>query len=74
MTAVEVWEANEQTLDVFLALQTQWRVGMAGPTGLDYNAIPLVMRAYRISRADWPEIFDGIRLMERAALEEMHKD
>ena len=72
--AVEVWLENESTLDVFLNMQTQWRVGMAGATGLDYGPLPFVMRTQGIKRSDWATILDGIRVMEIAALEEMHRD
>ena len=28
----EVWEENWEIVEMFLRMQTQWRVGMAGPT------------------------------------------
>lgn len=56
---------------MFIQLSTQWRTGMSGATGLDYNAIPNVMRLAGVPRADWPETFELIRVMEDAALEKM---
>lgn len=52
---------------------TQWRIGMAGATGLDYAALPPVMRLVGVSRKDWPDVFEGVRVMESAALQTMHK-
>lgn len=70
---VEVWPDNLHTVNSFISLSTQWRVGMNGPTGLDYGAVPVVMRMAGIPRADWPEVFDGLRVMEDAALEAIRK-
>lgn len=49
-------------------MSTQWRVGMAGATGLDYNALPAVLRLSEVQRKDWPAIFDDLRILEDAAL------
>ena len=71
---VEVWPDNVSIVNVFTSMSTQWRVGMAGATGLDYNALPAVLRLLRVSRADQAEVFDGIRTMEAAALDVMGKE
>lgn len=71
--AVEVWPENMPIIAVFSGMQTQWRMGANGPVGLDYSVLPLVMRAMSVSRADLPDIFDGLRTMEYAALDEIHK-
>lgn len=52
-------------------MQTQWRVGMSGATGLDYG--PLFTRMSRLS-VEWEQTFDDIRVLEAAALEQMRKD
>jgi hypothetical protein len=70
---VEVWPDNIPTISVFIAMSTQWRVGMAGATGLDYGALPAVMRLTGISAADRAEVFEGVRTMEDAALTKMHE-
>lgn len=55
--------------EIFAKIGTQWRIGMAGPTGLDYNAVyPLLDRAFSC-RDDWEDGFQCIRVMESAALE-----
>ena len=54
-------------------MSTQWRVGMNGYTGLDYNALPVVMRLLGIKRNEYAQIFDDVRLMESAAMQEINK-
>ncbi len=49
-------------------MSTQWRTSMAGVIGLDYNAIPAVLRMTGIPRSDWPHVFECIRVLEDSAL------
>lgn len=65
---------NELPFGVFCAMDTQWRVGVTGPTGLDYGVLPTVLRLMGVQRSQWPRIWDALRVMERAALEAMHED
>lgn len=66
---VEIYPCNWITLEVFIDLQTQWRTGMAGATGLDYSALPAVMDLRGIIKLkDRKRIFSGIRIMESAVL------
>lgn len=67
----EVWPENLSAYGLFCALSTQWRIGMAGPTGLDYGAIPAVLRLQRVPRAEWSSLFEDIQVMERQALKAM---
>lgn len=69
----EIWPDNALAVEVFLALSTQWRVGMAGAVGLDYNAIPFVMRTLGIPHAQRPGVFESLRIMEDAALATMRE-
>lgn len=64
-----VWPDNWPIVEAFEAMTTQWRVGMRGATGLDYAVLPVVLRMRGIARADWPDTFYGIRVMESAALD-----
>ena len=68
---VEIWPDNLSTVNAFISMSTQWRVGMAGATGLDYGVLPVVLRLNRVPRDEWPDVFEGIRTMESAALDEM---
>lgn len=64
----EVLPENWPIVDLFLRLQTQWRFsGMGSATGLDYNAVDVVMRRLRIEDGDGA-IFAGLQVMEVAAL------
>lgn len=64
---------NVDAVRVFYALSTQWRTvsGMAGAAlvGLDYTAVPTVLRLLNLPRKTWPAVFDALRVMEAAALE-----
>lgn len=71
--AVGVWPDCLPAVNLFISLQTQWRSGYAGPTGLDYGCVPGVLRMLGVARRDWPGIFDDLRVLESAALETIHK-
>ena len=55
-------------LDLFQAVQTQWRYGAAGPTGLDYSGVRAHPAFRRIPRAGREEMLDDLCVMERAWL------
>lgn len=59
----------EPVIDLFLAAQTQWRVGMAGATGLDYAGVEALARL-RGTPLD-PETFASLQVCEYAALQAM---
>jgi hypothetical protein len=64
-----VYPDNWQTVSIFCDMSTQWRVGANGATGLDYAALPAVMSIRKVK--DRADVFDCLRVMERAALAEM---
>jgi hypothetical protein len=53
-------------IELFLAAQTQWRVGMSGPTGLDYAGVEACARL-RGATLD-PDTFEALQTAELAAL------
>lgn len=65
--AVELWPENLPAVDLYLAVQTQWRyAGMDGqPTGYDYAGI----RAAMALRGDPPELFADLQVLESAYLD-----
>lgn len=65
---IDIWPENMDAADVFVLMGTQWRVGFSGPTGLDYGVLPLVFRSLGIDEERQPDVFDGVRVMESAAL------
>lgn len=57
---------------LFNSLSTQWRMGMGGPTGLDYNPLLLLMARMALSDAQHRDLFADIQTLEAAALSAMH--
>ena len=69
--APELWAENVASVDLYLAVDTQWhRAGMDGtPTGLDYAGVAAAMQI----RGDPPRLFDDIQILEREFLDIMSK-
>ena len=59
-----VWPCNWQAVQLFIALATQWRVGMSGATGLDYGAVVAVMDCHGIKPKKRKSMLRKIRAME----------
>ncbi len=51
-----------------MRMQTQWRMSMNGPTGLDYGLFLLWAKEEGIRRKDRLWMLDDLRLMEREYL------
>lgn len=63
-----VWPANERSVNVFLTVCRQWRVGpMGGYLGLDYQQVEAVLRMRQI-KID-AAVLDDLAVMEGGALE-----
>ncbi len=58
---------------LFIRLATQWRSGMAGPTGLDYCAVLAVIDRMGLDAAASDQLFEDVRHLERAALDVMRE-
>ncbi len=69
----EVWPENWLPYKVFSEVNTQWRVGAAGPTGLDYGPVQWAMGLHRIPKKQQLEVLRAIRTMESSALKQMNK-
>jgi hypothetical protein len=69
----EIWPVNLRSVNVFIAMDTQWFVGARGPTGLRYEALPEIWRRTKTPIADRDAIFEDLRVMEQVALAEMRK-
>ena len=70
---VEVWPENMEVVRLFSMLGTQWRIGMSGPSGLDYTAVKSVLEMNGIKRKKQAEMLDLIGVMEKEALSVMHE-
>lgn len=66
-----VWPDNWPAVGVLICMSTQWRVGMNGAAGLDYNVLPAVLRMQSIPRKDWPDTFECVRILEAEAMKVM---
>lgn len=72
-TDVEIWPENWTAVMVFADMQTQWNVGMGGPIGLRYEAMPMAFQANGVGADRHAEVFAQVRVMERAALRSMKR-
>ena len=61
-----VWDENWEIVEMFLRMQTQWRMSFAGPTGLDYAALDWLCRLYSVK--DPATLLEGLQVMEVTAL------
>jgi hypothetical protein len=68
-----VWADCWQTVRVFEAMSTQWRMVAGGATGLDYAVLTDVMALLCIPRELRQGIFTDLRVMEAEALRVMNE-
>ena len=70
---VDILPGNEAVYEIFAQMDTQWRVGMNGPTGLDYYQAYRKLDRMGLTPDEYDEIESDLRTMEIAALHEMRK-
>jgi hypothetical protein len=68
---VEVWPENWPAFCLFVDMRTQWRVGFAGPTGLDYGVLFGLMDMHAVPASDRPQLLADLQVLEAAALKAM---
>jgi hypothetical protein len=71
---VEVWPENWQAWQLFAYMQTQWRIGFGGRTGLDYTVLHHKMDRMNLDPEEYEQLENDIRMLEFAALEAMSQD
>ncbi|MBT2326128.1 DUF1799 domain-containing protein [Variovorax paradoxus] len=72
---VDVWPENWPAVLFFEALGNgSWNMGPNGPTGLRYETFRELRLVRGVRAADWPAMFEALRVLEQAALEEIHKE
>lgn len=71
--AYEVWPENMPAMRLFGSLSTQWRTGMNGPTGLDYNVLFYRLDRMHLSEQEHEWMFEDIQTVEAEALSIIHK-
>lgn len=72
--AFVLWPENVPAVQLWLDAATQWRVGMAGATGLDYAAVEALLRINGIRGDQRRELFADLRIMEGATLRAWGED
>lgn len=65
---VEVWPENQPAVSLFQFLSSQWRVGMSGPTGLDYNVAYRKMDRMGLTPAAYDDLESDLQVLEYEAL------
>lgn len=70
---VGIWPENLQAFNLFNVLSTQWRVGMSGYIGLDYNVLFHKLDRMNLTPNEYQYLEDDIRTMEYAALRTIRK-
>lgn len=73
LDSAEVWPENWRAFCLFSDMQTQWRVGMSGPTGLDYTVLFHKLDRLGLTTDEYDELESDIRVMEFAALDVIHE-
>ena len=69
---VEVWPDNVRAVNLLISMGTQWRVGGAGATGLDYNVLYRKMDRMGLAPSEYDDLETEVALLEDAALSKMH--
>lgn len=67
---VFLWPDCIPAWDCWCAVQTQWRSGMAGATGLDYAGVHALLQLRLADPAQRAEVFECICAAEQATLAE----
>jgi hypothetical protein len=63
---------NVDALNWFLQMQTQWRVGMNGLTGMDYGVFLQWAKEEGVKRFDRVWLLSDLRMMEREYLHSLY--
>lgn len=63
---------NIEALNWFLQMQTQWRVGMNGLTGMDYGVFLQWAKEEGVKRFDRVWLLGDLRMMEREFLNSLY--
>ena len=64
-----LWPCNLDAWHAWCELQTQWRHGMGGPTGLDYAGVRAYLDELGHLGDERRALFSGLRAAEHATLE-----
>ena len=68
-TILYLWPENVDAWRWWTSVQTQWRVGMGGATGLDYAGVRAYLELQDLQPEQLRDVFEGVRAAEAATLE-----
>lgn len=66
---IYLWPCNVLAWQVWGAVQSQWRNGVAGREGLDYAGVRAYLDEAGLRGDERRDVFNGIQAAERASLE-----
>lgn len=64
----DLWDENWPVVKLFTQCETQWRMGMNGPIGLDYNVVFHELDRQGLDGLEYDETMASVRIMEAEAL------
>lgn len=71
---IKVLPDNEQAYNLLMYMFTQWRGGMNGYYGMDYNVLFHKMDRMKLSEDEYLQLENDMQIMENAALEQMREN
>lgn len=57
-------------MELFIRCETQWRMGINGPVGMDYPALIAVAKLYQMPM---PSVLEDVQVIESTVLAEMSR-
>lgn len=63
-----LWPDNVQAWHCWIGVQTQWRVGLSGATGLDYTGVRAYLDELGLEPSVRLDVWEGIQACERVVL------
>ena len=70
--APDIYHDNSEIVHVFSRIDSQWRHGMNGVTGLDYTAVSHFLSGIDIEQT--PSLWEGLQVLEFNTLAILSKD
>lgn len=64
---------NVAALEWFIGMQTQWRTGFSGMTGMDYGVFLVWAKDEGLKRKQRVDLLEDLRMMEGAFLAEIQR-
>ena len=71
---IKVLPDAEVALSLFQYMITQWRSGINGYTGMDYNVLLHKMDRMKLEEDDYLQLEHDMQVMENAAIEQMREN